>query len=171
MKLVIAGGYPETQLKSLRAEFPTVEFVHAPTPADVLKEVPDADALYGWGAVTHEVLVAAKQLKWYHGPAAGSEWIRNVPEVIDMPIAVTNGRGAFAGTIAESAFGMLLFLTRCLGIHADNQKRHAWSPPARANHVGLSGLTLGVVGIGKIGTAIADRGHAFRDGSDRGRRP
>jgi len=162
VKLVIAGGYPEQQLKALRAEFPTVNFVHAPTPADVLREVPDADALYGWGAVNHEVLAVAKKLKWVHGPAAGAEWIRSVPEIIDMPIQVTNGRGAFAATIAESAFGMLLYLTRNLGIYAENQKKHAWAPAQRAAHVGLSGLTLGVLGLGKIGTAIADRGQAFQ---------
>ncbi len=161
MKLIIAGGYQAQQLQALRAEFPTVDFVHAPTPADVLKEVPDADALYGWNAVTPEVLAVAKQLKWIHGPAAGSEWIRKVPEVIDTPIEVTNGRGAFAATIAESGFGMLLYLTRALGTDAANQKNHSWGPSDRSKHIGLSGLTLGVVGIGKIGTAIADRGHAF----------
>ena len=161
MKLVMGGRHSDEFIASLRREFPTVDFVVAPTPEDVLRLAPDAEVIYGWGVSSHAVLVAAKQLKWVHGPAAGSEWIRSVPEIIDMPIAVTNGRGAFAATIAESAFAMLLYLTRCIGAHAANQKLHAWAPPARTQHVGISGMTLGVVGIGKIGTAIADRGHAF----------
>ena len=74
---------------------------------------------------------------------------------------VTNARGAHAATIAEHAFGMLVFLARRFAALYRAQQERVWLGPAPKGTVGLSGLTMGVIGLGHIGRAIAVRAHGF----------
>jgi phosphoglycerate dehydrogenase-like enzyme len=160
MKIVIAGRSDEKDIAALRGENPGVEFVTAPHHGQgLLDALEDADALY-IHTVTPEMLRAAKKLRWVQSQGAGVEWIWNVPELAERDdITLCNTRGAHAQTIAEHAFGLLLSMTRCLPELLSAQKEHAWKKPSRP--VGLSGMTLGVIGLGRIGSAVAQRGHGF----------
>ena len=55
---------------------------------------------------------------------------------------------------------MLLYFTRGLGRLIDAQREHRWAGNYLDN-VGISGMTIGVIGLGRIGTEIAKRAHAF----------
>jgi phosphoglycerate dehydrogenase-like enzyme len=85
----------------------------------------------------------------------------DIPELIGSPVTVTNTRGAHAQTIAEHAFGMLIYLARQFPAIVAAQKASAWARAIEPAPVGLSGMTLGIVGLGNIGRAIAKRGWAF----------
>jgi D-2-hydroxyacid dehydrogenase (NADP+) len=111
-------------------------------------------------SITSEQLRAAKQLKWVQSQGAGAEWIGNVPELVEHPAQLTNTRGAHAQTIAEHAFAMLLHFTRGLELFVQTKRERRWAKPG-GSLVGLSGMTLGVIGLGRIGSAIAQRGHGF----------
>lgn len=160
MKIVIAGRSDEKDIAVLRKENPGAEFVSAPSHgAELLEALADAEGLY-IHTVTPEMLGAAKKLRWVQSQGAGVEWIWNVPALAERDdITLCNTRGAHAQTIAEHAFGLLLTLTRCLPELRAAQAEHAWKKPSRP--VGLSGMTLGVIGLGRIGSAIAQRGHGF----------
>ncbi len=159
MKIVIAGRADERGLADLRAAHPEVEFVAA-RGAELSTAIADADAVY-IHTMTSELVADARRLRWVQSQGAGVEWIHDVPELIESDVVLTNTRGAHAQTIAEHAFGLLLSLTRCLPQLRANQRAHRWGRPEGATMVGLSGLTFGVVGLGRIGTAIAQRAHGF----------
>jgi phosphoglycerate dehydrogenase-like enzyme len=120
--------------------------------------VPDVDAVYG--QLTADELAAAKQLRWVQSPSAGVEWMWRVPGLADAEIAVTNMRGAHGATIADHTFAMLLAHTRGLRRFEQEQREHRWG----RNDVPLlclKGMTMGIVGFGNIGRAIARRATGF----------
>jgi phosphoglycerate dehydrogenase-like enzyme len=93
-------------------------------------------------------------LRWLHVVGAGidgyPDWIRAVP-------AITCGRGVNANAIAEYVLGAILlhdkrFLECVITDAAD------WRPLSLR---GLSGKTLGLLGLGAIGTEVARRAQAF----------
>jgi phosphoglycerate dehydrogenase-like enzyme len=161
MKVLITAPWVHHALGELRAQFPQVEFVSALTPEEQVKAATDAEVVFG--TVSSDVFAAAPKLRWLHYPAAGVEWMQRVPELVNSDVAVTNARGAHATTIAEHAFGMLVFLTRNFAALYEAQKAQEWLRPQQHPRpsVGLVGLTMGIVGLGQIGRAIAKRADAF----------
>jgi phosphoglycerate dehydrogenase-like enzyme len=85
-----------------------------------------------------------------------------VPELVESDVVLTNARGAHAQTIAEHTFAMLLTLTRGLRYFDHAKGCHTWlRGDGYRNVVGIAGKTMGVVGFGNIGRAIAHRAHGF----------
>src|SRR5688500_10580784 len=158
MKVVIAGRANEQDVQTLRRNNPGLELVTAGRD-ELAAALADADGVYCLGLASDQFR-AAKKLRWVQSQGAGVEWLGRCPEIVGTDIAVTNTRGAHAQTIAEHAFAMLLYLTRGLEEQRANQKAHTWGKPSR-QLVGLSGMTFGVIGLGRIGTAIAQRAHGF----------
>jgi phosphoglycerate dehydrogenase-like enzyme len=118
----------------------------------------DVDAVYG--QVTADDFPAARKLRWVQSPSAGVEWMWRVPGLQDSEIAVTNMRGAHAATIAEHTFAMVLTHTRALRGFEQRQRDHQWGR-AELLLSGIKGLTMGIVGFGNIGRAIARRATGF----------
>lgn len=118
----------------------------------------DVDAVFG--QLTAGEFAAARRLRWVQSPSAGVEWMWNVPGLADSDVLVTNTRGAHAATIAEHTFAMLLAQTRGLRAFDERQREHAWGRGPRPL-IGLKGLTMGIVGFGNIGRAIARRATGF----------
>ena len=145
-------------MEEAQQAFPQVQFTVAADQDDILREIVDAEAVFG--AINREAFLAAKQLKWIQNTGAGVEGLARIPEIAESDVTVTNTRGAHAATIAEHTFGFLISLTRQLPSLLDAQREHNWARRI-GPQVGLTGLTLGVVGMGNIGRAIAKRGHAF----------
>ncbi|MYS83577.1 oxidoreductase [Streptomyces sp. SID5474] len=75
-------------------------------------------------------------------------------------VMVTHTPGSNANAVAEFALAQLLALTRDLPAHNEAAHRGNWRTPA-APTVELSELTLGIVGPGRIGLALADRAKAL----------
>ncbi|MFP8959050.1 NAD(P)-dependent oxidoreductase [Streptomyces nanhaiensis] len=75
-------------------------------------------------------------------------------------VAVTHTPGSNANAVAEFALAQLLALTRNLVAHNEAAHGGRWSTPA-APAVELSELTLGIAGLGRIGSALAGRAAAL----------
>ncbi|MEU8515587.1 NAD(P)-dependent oxidoreductase [Kitasatospora sp. NPDC048722] len=75
-------------------------------------------------------------------------------------VTVTHTPGSNANAVAEFALAQLLTLTRDLSAHNERSHRGAWGAPATPPRE-LSDLTLGIVGPGLIGTALATRASAL----------
>ncbi|MFE7525449.1 NAD(P)-dependent oxidoreductase [Kitasatospora sp. NPDC057542] len=75
-------------------------------------------------------------------------------------VAVTHTPGSNANAVAEFALAQLLALTRDLPAHNEAAHRGRWRAPV-APAVELSELTLGIVGLGRIGLALAERATAL----------
>ncbi len=118
----------------------------------------DVDAVYGM--LTGDEFQNAKQLRWVQSPSAGVEWMWRVPGLQDSEVIVTNMRGAHAATIAEHTFAFLLLHTRALRGFEQHQREHQWGRGDLAMS-GLKGRTMGIIGFGNIGRAIARRATGF----------
>ena len=159
MKLLIIGSWDQDRFAEAKKTFPQVEFTATSDQNEILREISDADAVFG--GITREAFLAAKQLKWIQNTGAGVEKLARIAELAKSDVIVTNTRGAHAATIAEHTFGLLISLTRNLPQTFQAQRDHDWGIQFDNPMVGLTGLTLGMVGLGNIGRAIAKRGRAF----------
>jgi phosphoglycerate dehydrogenase-like enzyme len=160
VKIVLGHRPDETRLEKFRAAYPEVEFVCVGSPEEAKREIADADAYFG--NPSRELYLAAKRLRWIQAPSAGIEFVHGVPELVESDVVVTNTRGAHAATIAEHTFAMLLSLTRALRFFDHAKGCHTWVRADGYRHVsGIDGKTMGIVGFGNIGRAIARRAHGF----------
>ena len=159
MKVVIAARWDQPGCAEVRAAFPGVTFAIAKSPEETIREAADAEVLFGWP--TAEAIREAKRLRWVQAHSAGMDWMAGLTELIESDIVVTSMGAAFAATMVEHVFALLFFLTRGLR-HLDAQQRQrAWPRPLGVEPVGLSGLTLGVLGFGHIGRGVGRVGHAL----------
>ncbi len=112
------------------------------------------------GNVDAAMLQRAKKLKWVQVLHAGVE---NMPEeMIAHPLVLTNMQKIFAPVIAESAIALLLGLTRGLvqfAIPNFQQKKWVGRPPDNIKLDDLCNKTIGIVGMGGIGSETARRLH------------
>ena len=76
----------------------------------------------------------------------------------DLGIPVFNSPGAFSVAVAEVAVGYMLMLSRHLSVVDRSVRNGGWPKPEGG---GLAGKTLGIVGLGAIGRAVADRARPF----------
>jgi len=79
-------------------------------------------------------------------------------DLIASGAMLTNAPGVHGGPIAEYVFAHILSRAKSLPGHAENQAAHRWQPIESTE---LAGQTLGIVGYGAIGAAIAKRAAAF----------
>jgi phosphoglycerate dehydrogenase-like enzyme len=124
---------------------------------ELKNNITDAEVILG--PVDAALVPLAKKLKWVQTFAAGVENMSL--ELKQHPCAVTNMQRVFAPVIAESAIALLLSLTRGLAqvsVPAFQQKK--WrQPPDDVPLVDLYGKTIGIVGMGGLGTETARRLH------------
>src|SRR4051794_6365040 len=77
---------------------------------------------------------------------------------------VTNMPGVNAAAVAELAFGQMIALAR-YSVAADSAvKANRWADGPRFQGTELAGTTIGIVGMGNIGTRVALRSRAFEMG-------
>ena len=134
-----------------------VEACEADSEATALDLICDADAYYG--RMTPALLAAGKKLRWIQATSAGLDGYY-FPELRDSDVTVTNLRGIYSDVIAEHVFALLLSMARGIPAYFRSQQEGRWeSKDVPVIHV--AGTTLGVLGLGGIGLAVAERGHAF----------
>jgi glyoxylate reductase len=105
---------------------------------------------------------AGPQLKVVSTIAVGYDNI-DVPALHARDVVVTNTPGVLTDATADLAFGLLLSVTRRLG---EGERLLRDRKPWQFHlgfllGTGLQGKTLGIVGLGQIGTAVARRARAF----------
>lgn len=134
-----------------------VEVCEADSEAAALDLIADADAYYG--RMTPALLAAGKKLRWIQATSAGLDGYY-FPELRDSDVTVTNLRGIYSDVIAEHVFALLLSLARGIPAYFRSQLEGRWEDKD-VPVIHVAGTTLGVLGLGGIGLAVAERGHAF----------
>jgi phosphoglycerate dehydrogenase-like enzyme len=114
--------------------------------------------------LTVELFRRATKLKWIQAPSAGVGHLL-FPELVASPVILTNARGVHADPMAEHVIGMMLALVRKIPRARDYQDRAEWAQDQLWREEPLldeiGGRTLGVIGLGAIGKALAWRAHAL----------
>jgi phosphoglycerate dehydrogenase-like enzyme len=153
---IIAPGMSAKQVQEIQAAVPNVTIVTARGP-ELAKEIVDADAIIG--GISPDLFKTAKKLKWVHISSAGVEK-GLFPELVDSDVVVTNAKNIYGPQIADHAFAFLLSLTRKLNQTIPLQSREEWTS-GREGMFELNGKTAVIIGVGGIGSQIAQRAHGF----------
>ena len=115
--------------------------------------------LRGWlsSEAFDRLLARAPRLRWVHSATSGVERALT-PAARDRGIVVTNARGVFTRPIAEHVLMLILAISRRLPGLLELQRERTWQP---LQGVELRELTIGVIGYGSIGRAVASLAGAF----------
>ncbi len=153
---------PEESAQALMERFPDVRFTYARTAEERRDGLADAEVAYTW-RLTSDELRTAPHLQWVHSSAVAVETLC-LPDLAARGVRVTNTRGVQAVPIAEHVLALVLALAKQLPFTFENQQRHVW---AQHEFTGrrlpwlLNGRTLGLIGVGTIGQALAARAAAL----------
>lgn len=157
MKTLLLAEWGAPFYPRLRARYPGEALIEAYSPSDILREVKDAEAVFGY--LTGDQFAAARKLRWIQTLDAGMEGLFNrVPQVAESAVSVTNARGAGAPQIGEHALALILHFAR--GIHEFSrlQRDRKWDQDYGLNIVQMVwGKTAGIIGFGKSGREIGWR--------------
>jgi phosphoglycerate dehydrogenase-like enzyme len=120
-----------------------------------------ADAEIILGFIPEPLFAAAPRLRWVHAIASGMDMFL-YPAMRDSAVVLSGEKGLVGGHLADTGFGLLLALTRQIAA-AIRLGPAAWQEreAMRRVEIELEGLTLGVVGFGGTGRALARRAVAF----------
>jgi phosphoglycerate dehydrogenase-like enzyme len=156
IRIVTTLKMSSDEIEKIKKNGENIEFL---TITDTKNPKQFADAEVVIGSVDTSILPHMKKLKWVQTQAAGVENMSK--ELIEHPCTLTNMQRVFAPVIAESAIGLLLSLTRGLAqVSVPAFKERKWTQaPKDVMLEDLYGKTIGIVGMGGIGSETARRLH------------
>lgn len=160
---VLIGTNPmglEKAVPELQQRFPDVTFVHCPARELTAGMIVDADVYVGW--LNAEIFAAAKQLRWVQSPSSGVNYFLDIPQLVAGECLLTSASGTHGPAVADSTMAMILAFTRGIRQAVLHQHERVWRPSEiRPILMELTGSTMGIIGCGAIGRALAQRAKGF----------
>ena len=170
----VVVAYPwdatDESLEPMRERLPELEIVAAPYFGKFAHHVPGAsdvltdDERAKWGRaevaialdVPPDIATVAPNLRWIQAIGAGIDHLLDT----DLPpeITVTNAAGVAAAPIAEFAIGRLIQVWKHFDVIDEQQRAKSWKPVFGSL---AEGRTIGIIGLGAIGSEVAVRARAF----------
>jgi phosphoglycerate dehydrogenase-like enzyme len=120
----------------------------------------DAEIILNWSGsleVLRSVFLMSPRLRWIHSRSAGLEQTL-FRELIESKVILTNGSGVFSPSLGEFVVAAILYFAKDFRRMIRNQVARVWE---QFDVSMVSGKTLGIVGYGSIGRAIAVRTRAL----------
>jgi len=160
-RILVTEPLADAGLDALRAAGHDVDVQVGLSPEDLLGVMPGAHALIVRSAtkVTAEVIAAGRDLVVVGRAGVGVDNVDTVAAT-RQGVMVVNAPGSNSLSTAEHAFALLLSQARNVPQANAALKGGKWER-SKWEGVELHGKTLGVLGLGRIGTLVAQRGHAF----------
>lgn len=166
-KVYVTRKIPEVGLKILEAYCRVVyrDVVHPPSRDEILKNIKDIDALYCTlnEKIDREVIDVAENLKVIGTMSVGVDHI-DVDYATRKGVYVVHTPGVLTETTADLAFALLLATARRI-VEGDRMVREGkwvipWAPTMMLGY-DVYGKILGIIGLGRIGVAVARRARGF----------
>lgn len=157
---ILSARYRPEDLEMIRAAAPGARLVTLSREGLADGPVDDVEVLlHGWLApgVLERLLARAPDLHWIHSAAAGVERLMT-PAGRTRGLTITNARGVFSRPIAEYVLMMVLAVNRRLPQLLELAAERTWQPLEGRE---LQDTTLGIVGFGSMGRAIAELAAPF----------
>jgi D-3-phosphoglycerate dehydrogenase / 2-oxoglutarate reductase len=160
-RILISDTLSEEALDELDQYEATFDYNPEISKVDLARVIGDYDALIvrSRTKVTREVIEKATKLKVIGRAGVGTDNI-DTRAAQEKGIKVVNTPDALTNAVAEFTVGLMLDLSRQLS-YADRQLRSGtWAKAELVGHE-LKGKTYGTIGIGRIGSRVAELAHAF----------
>ncbi|HTS26631.1 MAG TPA: D-2-hydroxyacid dehydrogenase [Bryobacteraceae bacterium] len=154
--VVVLANPTEPQLAMLE-QLPSETHIAVGNSLEAFANVaPEADVIYNWslsGGMLREVFLMCPGVRWVHSRSAGLDNVL-FPELVESPVPLTNGSGVFSQSLGEFALAAILYFAKDLRRMIRSQAAGIWDP---FDITEISGQTVGIVGYGDIGRAVATR--------------
>jgi phosphoglycerate dehydrogenase-like enzyme len=161
LTLLVIGDPAAGYLKPLAALPPETRIIVSRDRARLREAAPEADVILNGDFLDPTLLTEtfphAARVRWVHALMAGVDKVLS-PEIVASAVPMTNGRGLFRRALAEWTVGAMVYFAYEFRRLVRNQEAGRWEG---FDHATLFGRTLGIVGYGSIGRAIAERARAF----------
>ena len=160
MKVIVADSINQKGIDNLK-EVAEVVVDTEITPEELLNTIQEYDAIVvrSRTKVTREVIERAEKLKIIARAGVGVDNV-DVEAATEKGIMVVNAPESTSITVAEHTMGIMLTGARKIAIADKSVKEDKWEK-SRFMGVELRGKTLGVVGMGRIGSQVVSRCKAF----------
>ncbi|MFI5183800.1 MAG: D-2-hydroxyacid dehydrogenase, partial [Vicinamibacteria bacterium] len=159
--VLVIGPPSDASLRLLAEVGEDVRFVVGERLEDFGGDVQRADAIFFSGSNPKEleaVLAAAPQIRWVHTRWAGLDGLL-LPGIAAHRAPLTNARGVYSGALGEFVLAAILYFAKGFARMVENQRAERWEP---FDVEEVRGKTIGIVGYGDIGAAIAERARGCR---------
>ena len=161
MKILFADAFPTPQLERLRNLGHECESAPTLTGEDLPGVLRGFDALVVRSTpVGAAALEAADSLRLVVRAGAGTNTIDTL-RARELGIDVCNVPGANALAVAELTLGLIISADRRIPDNVADLRNGTWNKKGYSRARGLFGRSLGIVGVGAIGMAVAERAAAF----------
>lgn len=120
----------------------------------------EVTAILHWSgdrAMLRDAFVGCRSLRWIHSRFAGVD-TSLFPELVDSDVVLTNGKGVYSAALGEFALTAILYFAKDIPRLRRNQAAQTW---AHFEMERIEGRTVGIVGYGDIGRAVATRAHTL----------
>jgi phosphoglycerate dehydrogenase-like enzyme len=157
---ILSARYRSRDLERIRAAAPGARIVMVSVEGLADGPLDDVEVmLRGWlsSDAFDRILARAPRLTWVHSATSGVERALT-PASRERGLVVTNARGVFSRPIAEYVLMMILAVSRRLPQLLELQRERTWQPLEGAE---LRDVTIGIVGLGSIGRAVAALASSF----------
>ena len=166
-RVFVTREIPQAGLQILNQHFSVKGWPHyaPPTKAQLIENIGDADGMVSLlsDKIDAETLAAAAKLKFIAQYAVGYDNI-DVAEATQRGICVSNTPDVLTEASADFAFALLMSVARRV-VESDKyvhngQWQIAWHPAMMLGY-DIYGTTIGIIGAGRIGQAVARRARGF----------
>lgn len=130
------------------------------SPADLSGEAMQAEVIFHWAGprdLLRSVFLTCPAVRWVHSRSAGLDKSL-FPELVQSPVPLTNGSGVFSQALGEFALAVILYFAKDFRRMLRNQQAGRWEQFLVDE---IADQTVGIVGYGDIGRAVARRVHAM----------
>jgi phosphoglycerate dehydrogenase-like enzyme len=150
-RLLILSRHADSYRRHVEAAgLPDLEIVSASDVGSMPESASRCDLVFGEPSLIAKVLPGLPEVRWVQATWAGVEPL--LDRALRRDYLLTNARGVFGVLMTEYVFGYMLAHERRMFEKYESQKQGRWDtrPPGS-----LHGRTLGLVGVGTIGAALA----------------
>ena len=165
-KVLLTRPIPARGMKRLASACDVIAWT-GPEPmprADLLQRIERADGIMTAVAnvIDRDVIAAAPRLKIIANMGVGYDNV-DLVAAAERGIVVTNTPGVLTETTADMAFGLLLAAARRIAEASAIVRGGAWDAALAPRLLGeeVHHSTIGIVGLGRIGQAVARRARGF----------
>jgi phosphoglycerate dehydrogenase-like enzyme len=150
-----SGTLSEAQIAQVRAAAPDMRLLVTRDRDEVERALDDIEIAAG--GFPRDLLLRARNLRWFQQWGAGANWLLRYPEAVELDFVLTNASGVHPIPISEHILAFLLAFARGFHRAMRAQERNEWIPQEQQDGLfELAGKTMVLVGVGAIGERTAE---------------